>query len=268
MPDNQWLSIAMSADGSKLAAVSPNRVFTSVDSGITWWSTNLIFLESVVSSADGTKLVAAGLEICLSTNSGNSWIQTNYLGVTSIACSADGTRLVAGGRSIFISTNSGITWMQTSAPATNWISVASSADGSRLVAVAGGSRLIQNPVFNGPIYTSTNSGVTWISNNVPVQYWNSVASSADGGKLAAVVHGGGIWVWQATPAPEMNITPTNGNLTLSWVVPSTNFVMQQSSNLSDWTDMMDAPVLNLTNLENEVVLLPTNDSGFYRLKTP
>jgi hypothetical protein len=51
-------------------------------------------------------------------------------------------------------------------------------------------------------------------------------------------------------------------------LPSTNFVLQQSSDLASWTDMTDTPALNLTNLQNEVVLSPTNGSGFYRLKTP
>jgi photosystem II stability/assembly factor-like uncharacterized protein len=57
----------------------------------------------------------------------------------------------------------------------NWYSVASSSDGSKLVAV----------VNAGPIYTSTDSGVTWMpreSNRV----WYSVASSSDGSKLVAV----------------------------------------------------------------------------------
>ena len=110
-----------------------------------------------------------------------------------------------------------------------------------------------------------------MSNSAPVQNWTSVASSSDGGKLVASAgsfNGGGIWTLQTTPAPQINITPTNGNLTLSWIVPSTNFVMQQSSDLSSWTDMTNTPVLNLANLQNEVVVSPTNGSGFYRLKTP
>ncbi len=61
----------------------------------------------------------------------------------------------------------------------SWHSVASSADGSKLVAVVDG----------GQIYTSTDSGVSWTpreSNRV----WFSVASSADGSKLVAVVYNG------------------------------------------------------------------------------
>jgi hypothetical protein len=65
----------------------------------------------------------------------------------------------------------------------------------------------------------------------------------------------------------MNITPTNGNYTLSWTVPSTNFVMQQSSNLISWSNVTNTPALNLTNLQNQVMLSPSNSSGFYRLST-
>ena len=64
--------------------------------------------------------------------------------------------------------------------------------------------------------------------------------------------------------------PSNNNLVLSWIVPTTNFVLQQNLDLTttNWTNVTNAPVLNLTNLQDEVVLSPTNDSGFYRLKTP
>jgi len=71
-------------------------------------------------------------------------------------------------------------WTQTSAPVTNWSSVASSADGIKLVAA----------VRDGPIYISTNSGATWEQTSAPVTNWSSVASSADGTKLAAVGYSG------------------------------------------------------------------------------
>lgn len=85
------------------------------------------------------------------------------------------------------------TWELTSAPAASWYGVASSADGSKLVAVVSG----------GSIYTSTNSGLSWISNNAPIKSWSSVASSVDGKKLVAVVHEGPIY------------TSTNGGTT--WI---------------------------------------------------
>jgi len=79
------------------------------------------------------------------------------------------------------------TWTQTSAPLTNrWTCIASSADGSRLVAAAD-STLEGNL---GPIYLSTNSGSTWTQTTAPLATWVSVASSADGTKLAALNYGG------------------------------------------------------------------------------
>jgi hypothetical protein len=239
---------------------------------------------SVASSADGTKLVAAatinplgGGLIYASTNSGLTWTLTgaptnNHW--TAVASSADGSKLVAASQfeisknygGVYTSTNFGMTWTSNNVPAAAWASVASSADGTKLVAVGGG------------IYTSTNSGTTWVSNNVPSYNWCSVASSADGGTLVAAIFDhefglgrldpGYIYTSQTTPALSINLTPVNGNLTLAWLVPSTNFVLQQSSDLSSWTNVTNAPALNLTNLQDEVVLSPTNSSGFYRLKTP
>ncbi len=82
---------------------------------------------------------------------------------------------------LFIVSNSALaqTWTQTSAPITNWHAVASSADGTKLAAVA---------CCGGPIYTSTNGGVTWTPTSAPIQNWFSVASSADGTKLVATAN--------------------------------------------------------------------------------
>lgn len=286
-----WDSVASSADGTKLVAVSADdytsgKIYTSTNGGATWTQqtnapNNWWFC--VVSSADGTKLVVqAPNSIYRSTNSGVTWMQitpppVSWEGGSSsqvIAASADGTRLVAAfnasfnsiGCPIFISTNSGATWAATSAPSNNWKCVASSADGTKLVAVA-----VPYSGNIGPIYSSTNSGATWTSNTVPNQQWTFVACSADGNKLVAVSGRyilGLIYTSRITPAPSMSITPSSGNLTLSWLVPSTNFIMQQSLDLGGWTNMTNLPVLNLTNLQDEVVLSLTGSSGFYRLKTP
>jgi hypothetical protein len=236
----------------------------------------------VASSADGTKLVAAANEgyIFTSTNSGATWQSAGFsLGgfSYSVASSADGSKLVTGGGSlIFTSTNSGATWISNSVPGVDyiqWQSFASSADGNKLVAVA--SSTVVSAGGAGNIYISTNSGTTWTRADAPVRSWSCVASSADGSKLVGsaypgrlLVYFGGIYTSQTTPAPSINLTPTNSNLTLSWIVPSTAFVLQQSSDLGSWTDMTNTPVLNLTNLQNEVILSPTGSSIFYRLKTP
>jgi len=82
----------------------------------------------------------------------------------------------------------GLTWRTASMDIAGvplyFTSVASSADGSKLVAVASG----QN------IYTSSNYGVTWTSHYVfTANSWKSVASSSDGTKLVAVDLGGSLY---------------------------------------------------------------------------
>ena len=183
-PGGRWGSVASSADGTKLAAVARGittgggYIYMSADSGATWtqqtgpqrsWT-------SVASSSDGTKLVAmtndgfTGGYIYTSSDSGVTWTQTTapLQPWWSVASSSDGTKLVAAaddgdcescsgiGGYIYMSADSGATWTQTTAPPQYWWSVASSSDGTKLVAVS-------NAFFSGvgSIYTSSDSGTTW-----------------------------------------------------------------------------------------------------------
>ena len=130
-----------------------------------------------------------------------------------------------------------------------WASVASSVDGTKLLAAVNG----------GSIYTSTNSGVTWTQTAAPISYWSTIASSADGSKVVAVacVDGGTIYTLQfpipplpPQPSPQLSISASGGSFGVSWLVPSTRFVLQQSYDLGspDWTDVPTSPTLNFTNL--------------------
>jgi hypothetical protein len=172
--------------------------------------------EAVASSADGSKLIAAGMSwvYCLSTNSGSTWITNNqpqkgsiFGGWHCLASSADGTKLMGMVASIiWVSTNSGTTWFSNNVPGVSaFASVALSADGIKLVAVAGDN---STP---GPIYISTNSGITLTQTGAPTNNWMSVASSSDGTKLVAAAmnsQGGQIYAstnsgltWSLTAAP-------------------------------------------------------------------
>ena len=113
-----WSAIASSADGTKLvAAVNNGYIWTSANSGATWTQQNgssgsgSRYWSSVASSSDGTHLVAA-------------------VGYTIYTANQPGA--------IYTSTDSGVTWAShTSSPLSssmNWSSVASSADGTKLVA--------------------------------------------------------------------------------------------------------------------------------------
>jgi photosystem II stability/assembly factor-like uncharacterized protein len=145
---------------------------------------------------------------------------------TAIACSADGGRLIAAANGgvgpgpsyiilpgpIYISTNSGATWSQaTNAPAAAWCSVASSADGSKLLAA----------VYRGGIYRSVDSGLTWTQTSELNTNWVSVTSSADGNKLAAVA--------RVFPPPDFYTSSDAGNTWITKASPYDRWLAMASS---------------------------------------
>lgn len=115
-----------------------------------------------------------------------------------IASSADGKTLAAlanvvGNGFIYSSTDKGVTWTKASVPggATMGLAcVALSSDGTKMV--AGGHTDYVN-TGSGFIFISTDSGTSWTKTSAPWEDWNSIASSADGKKLAATCYYG-IWV--------------------------------------------------------------------------
>jgi len=294
-PVAPWTSIASSADGTKLVAVGAvNWVYTSSDSGTTWTSNTLPIATNqwliVHSSADGTKLLVAGSRgpVYTSTDSGTTWtapINAPSANWQAIASSADGRKIVMVGLTnlIYSSVDYGATWQSNSVPGiTSWTGIASSADGNRLAAVAPGVG----------IFISTNAGVTWTQDPYPfvIDPWGgqhfgnqlSIVSSADGAKLVlipgetfvpfdntsgAIVPNDFVWTSSSAPAPQLDLAPAGANLILSWTVPSTNFVLQQSEDLitANWVTLTNTPTLNLTNLNDEVTVSPTNGNGFFQL---
>jgi len=231
-----WYSIASSADGTKLAAVSKGNesvgtgIWTSSDSGTNWVQTSAPAGEwyCIASSSDGTKLAAVTQNVISnngegypggfysSSNGGTNWVQASALpggpggDQYFIASSSDGMKLTLaipddGGNvcGIWTSANFGTNWVKTSAP-TNvyWYSITSSADGTKLAAVVSG----------GGIWASVNSGTNWFQCNAPSAQWSSITSSTNGMNLAAAnesdTYGSGVWTssdagtnWGLTGAP-------------------------------------------------------------------
>jgi len=290
-PNRVWGSVATSSDGTALLAASPEnaqrgtgwgQVYLSSNAGAAWrpapvpldaWS-------SVACSSDGTKLLAASHysgsgaaydgAMFSSTNSGATWTQIAWADDWSaLASSADGANLVAatewnGDGLIYTSADGGATWTQT-AWADDWYSVSSSADGINLVAATS----------YGSLVISTNSGATWAFSDPPAGTWSAVAASADGTHLVAVSSDGLIATLQIPasdpslpPSPRLTIGRSGVNPVLSWLVPSTSFVLQQSSNLAflNWVDVTNLPTLNLSNLHYGLTLDAPSGRGFYRLK--
>ncbi|TFJ82444.1 hypothetical protein NSK_006270 [Nannochloropsis salina CCMP1776] len=195
----QWQSIASSSNGTKLAAVViPGYIYTSTDAGVSWTERlddDSRVWRSIASSSDGTKLAAVETttqsgtrgSIWTSTNSGVSWMEQTDAGQSywaSIASSSDGTKLAAVvfGGDIFASTDSGSSWTDYSA----------FGDRSWVDCVLVGWHV----VFLGSIWTSIDAGVTWTEQTgAGSAQWQSIASSSDGTKLAAVVNPGFIWTY-------------------------------------------------------------------------
>jgi hypothetical protein len=287
-PSEDWQSVACSSDGNKIVAVAylNEPIFTSTNSGANWTQATDApsnYWQSVTSSADGNMLVAAvgGVgggpgPIYISTNSGANWAESfapNEEWI-SVASSADGTKLVAAANTgqIYTSTNSGKIWSQAQVPSEPWSSAASSADGTKLIAVAYNKSFSSGSGFtySGGIFTSTNSGLGWTQTIGPNNFWFSVATSADGNKSVVAVSDGGIFSSQTIKSPQLNLVASTNGLCLSWLIPSTNFVLQLNSDLTttNWITLTNVPEFNFTTLQDVVTFSPTNGSSFYRLATP
>ena len=201
---HSWLSLASSADGSKLVGITnstPSQVYTSKDYGKTWATStmagSLNALIAVTSSSDGAKLAVAdfGGYLYTSTNSGLTWTKRmpdSTRGWGSIASSADGTKLVAGVifGYIYTSTDGGSTWAtSTKAGYDRWSNIISSADGTKFVA----------STQTGYLHVSTDSGLNWATSTMvggaiagPRSWWR-MASSADGSKVFAADEAGNLY---------------------------------------------------------------------------
>ncbi|HEY2340874.1 MAG TPA: hypothetical protein VGH75_10120, partial [Steroidobacteraceae bacterium] len=181
-----WAQVAASSAGTHLAAVStggspagvsppvfsPNGVYTSINSGLTW------VLQTGAESPPVTAPASACTGLCV-------W--------NSIASSADGLTLLASRNnqlngtpvfgSITVTHDGGTSWVLAGAPTNfNWRAVASSGDGKRLAAAGADG-----------VYVSTDGGTTWNKTSAP-QTISTVVLSFDGTHLAAIDNGQTIWI--------------------------------------------------------------------------
>jgi hypothetical protein len=61
---------------------------------------------------------------------------------------------------------------------------------------------------------------------------------------------------------------SGATLGLSWLVPSTRFVLQQNSDVgsTNWVDVPTSPTLDYTNLHQGLTLTPSLGTSYFRLK--
>ena len=161
---------AFVGDGSRLTRIGAERWITVSDTAQTAQANKSYLL----TSADSTTVAlpdtaAVGDTVRVSGAGAGDW---------KIAPGA-GQTIVGSG-----TTPAGVVWTARDADR-NWVAVASSANGSKLVALAAGGD-------EGRIYTSTDSGATWTPRE-NLRKWSSVASSSDGTKLVAADKGGQLY---------------------------------------------------------------------------
>jgi hypothetical protein len=244
-PVHNWWFVASSNSGNKLAAVTNDfltapgapklgSIYISADAGATWTERTLPgnrAWASIASSADGSKLAAVASDlsaIWTSADSGSTWQEQLDSGKrfwVSITMSSDGSRMAAVALEEGKAVGDGkiYTWAQSASnafgagpwtartPALNWRSIASSADGSKLVAA------LYSDVLDAqqPIYLSTDFGVSWTpSPAFPVgqatHSFYRVASSQDGSKLAAAERFGKIYTSSDSGLSWTARTPDGG----------------------------------------------------------
>jgi hypothetical protein len=82
---------------------------------------------------------------------------------------------------------------------------------------------------------------------------------------------GGFWAFAAvqTPgAPLLSIMRSNNSAIVSWVAPSTGFVLQTNSDLSTTNWVNDLSPVTISNGSNNVTVTPPLGNLFFRLKNP
>ena len=181
------VAVTVSDDGMKMAvAPQDGDIWTSTDSGVTWRDSYYADPQSwatIASSSDGSTIIAGGSggSLIKSSDSGATWTVLDsggYGAWLGIGISDDGKTIIAADlwdRRTLMSFDSGTTW-QTLFEYVPVLGVAVSNDGTHLaVAIQG-----------GDIFTSSDSGQTWVDRqNSGAHNWISLSSSSDGSTLIA-----------------------------------------------------------------------------------
>ncbi len=254
-----WYGIDTSADGTKvIAADQSGYIYISTDSGATWnpqignGITYTGWYAAVDVTPDGTKFAAASASgyIYYSSNGGTSWMQLTNAGSRNwygIVLSDDGVNMTASSDGVFTSTDSGANWLRRSGPVGQWLDVATSSDGQKILSTCNGCipQLSSNGGVSwtalndlgplgwrsftvspdgmhlgaaspdGPIFTSDDGGTIWVDHTSALNGaidWLSLAASSDGQHLAAAIYSGGdIWTSDdgGTTWADNNFVPAN-----------------------------------------------------------
>jgi len=276
---SNWQDIASSADGNVLAALAYpgingfGQISISWDSGVAWSRCGPIARwQWVCMSEDGTKMAAtvlgvaaAASNIYTSVDAGTNWTEQTGSGARlwlTIASSSSGAILyaVTSGEGIYKSVDYG----------TNWSKLVGSPGGQTPIACSADGTYVTVPLWGNYIYTSWDSGATWVTRTgLGPQIWYTIVLSKDGKiQVAAIPYGGmaistdygktwkiyfvaGRFYWMYLAG---NYTGTRFNVTGNLIEPTafdfsstkstiTGFGSVESGNYIVWEDVPDTSVL-------------------------
>jgi hypothetical protein len=177
-------------------------------------------------------------------------------------------------------------WKKPDLAQTNHVEILSTEDNENIVV------MVQD---NGPIYSSTNSGMTWTVINTPGKYdfpltsqpdgagfygettlypspdnqktgaatptnWYALGSGPDGISLVLSADA-------SQPSPALSITYANGGMVISWPSALAGFALQVNRDFttSNWVQVTNA--VNKVGEENQVLVSSPAPNNFYRLKS-
>lgn len=176
-------------------------------------------------------------------------------------------------------------WRTPAIARTNRVDILSSEDNSRIAVMV---------ADNGPIYTSTNSGMTWATIDAPGKYefrlsgdepgdsyiaagtirhvpqnqpalilstnWYAIGSAADGSKMILTKN-------MTEAAPALRIVRSDHGAIVSWPNAYTAFVLQMNDDLlsTNWTDV--PATVKMVGAESQVYVPSPTNNAFFRLRS-
>ena len=197
----------------------------------------------IFASTNNTRTSANNLVISFANTPGTAYpikpINTNFV---------DGLTLTLAGAKVLLTNKLGFSVVVSSVPEP-WSAVASSADGVRLAAAVNG----------GYIYTSTDSGISWHTANVPNTNWIDLASSADGKTLVALSRGGLLYsssdfgvTWAGTNLPPSIVNA--GSVACSADGTELVAAVYQGAIYTSQTAAVPTPALNISAANGNIIL--------------
>lgn len=178
-------------------------------------------------------------------------------------------------------------WQTPTIAQTNRVDILSSEDKTRIVVMV---------LDDGPIYSSTNSGLTWEVTSAPGKYdfpltigpngegftasatlhpsqkktapdnfpatnWYAIGKGPKGSELVIIGN-------PSQPAPVLSIASTGAGAVVSWPAQFPNYILQANSDLTstNWVDLTNS--VTKTETEYQVFIFTPADRNFYRLKSP